>query len=222
GYATGPAALFAAQGLDYPRRPMRLVRRLERGMRGGAVLTVEREWQIEFSAQGSGIVVVGEQVGAAVDAPDELAALARIEQSRSTADMFPILLGTNGVIAAAGQYTKAQDLAAAVSKAESIIANRPIPAAAKSQQMLYLSQLQRAGTSFLSQLPRDLFFPVGEAVRAVRPVELPGGLMGEFEMTYDARSAPGRGWLEHAVRHVVTRIGQSERQSREIWSMSAI
>ncbi len=222
GYVSAPALLSAAHGLDVPLRPMRLVRRLERGMRDGAILAVERAWQIEFKSQGSGFAVLGQQVSVTVDAPRQLKSIAEIERSRSTADMFPILLSGNGVIAAAGQYTKHQDLAAAVREAETMIADRSIPAAAKSQQMLYLSQLQRTGTTFLKQLPRDLFFPAGEGMRAVRSVELPGGMSGEFEITYDARSKPGRGWLEYAVRRVVTRIGQSQRLSREVWSMSSI
>lgn len=201
---------------------MRLVRRLERGLRGGAVITVERIWQVAFAEQGSGVAITGEQIDASVDAPAKLAALARIEESRSTADMFPILLTTEGRIAAVGPYTKQADLNEAVRLAESEIARRSLPPDTKRQQMLYLAQLQRTASSFLDQLPRDLFFPVSEPTRSVRKVNLPNGLLGEFEVAYEARTAPQQGWLDLAVRRVVTRIGDSVRRSREVWSMSEI
>jgi len=222
GMATYVPPLRATQSLDIPRRPMRLVRRLERGMRGGAVLTVERVWQVSFTTQGDGIAINGDQIAASVDAPDALAPLAKIEQSRSTAGMFPILLTSSGSIAAVGPYTKAADLAAVVQLAEAEIAKRAVPAAAKAQQLQYLAQLQRAASSFLQQLPHDLFFPVSQPSRAIRDVNLPNGLVGEFEVVYEARRAPDHSWLDLAVRRVVTRIGKSERHSREVWSMSEI
>ncbi len=222
GVAAYASPLLAAQPLNIPRGPMRLVRRLERGMHDGAVITVERAWQVTFSAQGTGIAINGEQIAASVDAPEALAALARLEQSRSTSDMFPILLAGDGSIAATGAYANAGDVAEAIRLAEAQIAQRPIPAAAKAQQLQYLAQLQRTAGSLLKQMPRDLFYPASEPSRAIREVNLPNGLVGEFEVVYEARKRPVHGWLDLAVRRVVTRIGQSQRQSREVWSMSEI
>lgn len=218
--AAPTSPLMAAQPVRIPRGPMRLTRRLERGMRGGAMLIVEREWRVRFTAQGRGFAITGEQVSAKVDAPTGLAPLAKIERSRSTADMFPILLETNGSISAAGPGTRAKDLQEAIREAETIIAKRAIPSDAKALQMRYLAQLQRAGSSFLRQLPRDLFFPVSQPSRSVRPVNLPEGLVGEFEVTYEARRAASHQWLDYAERRVITRIGESKRHSREVWSMA--
>ncbi len=222
GVAAYAPPLLAAQPLNIPQGPMRLVRRLERGMHDGAVITVERAWQVLFNAQGRGISITGKQVDASVDAPNALAPLARIEESRSTAGMFPILLTASGTIDAVGPYTKAADLAKAVRHAEAQIAARAVPVGAKAQQLQYLAQLQRTAGSFLKHLPRDLFYPASQPVRAVQEVSLPNGLVGEFEVVYEARSAPDRQWLDLAVRRVVTRIGQSQRHSREVWSMSEI
>lgn len=222
GYVATPATLHASQLVQIPRRPMRLLRRLERGMRGGAILAVQREWQIAFSVQGGGYAIEGTQLSAKVDAPRNLAPLAEIEKSRSTADMFPILLGSNGSITAAGRFTRKSDLAAAISIAETMIARRPISDSAKSQQMLYLSQLQSAGSSLFKQLPSDLFFPTSIPFRDVRLVSLPDGMTGEFEVVYEAKSSADHGWLKQAERRIVTRIDQSVRQSREFWSMSPI
>lgn len=219
---TRASPLVAAGHLNIPGKPMRLVRRLERGMRGGAVITVERAWKISFRPQDAGIAVSGEQISVSVDAPEALAPLARIERSRSTSEMFPIRLTANGSIASIGPYAESTDLAQAVRKAEAEISQRAIPAAAKAQQKQYLAQLQRAAGSFLDQLPRDLFFPAAQPSRTVREVSLPNGLVGEFEVLYEARQTPDHGWLDLAVRRVVTRIGDSERHSREVWSMSEI
>lgn len=220
GMAVLATPLWAAQPIQIPKGPMRLVRRLERGLRGGAIITVERVWRVAFAQQGSGVAIAGEQIDASVDAPAKLAPLARIERTRSTADMFPILLTAEGMIAAVGQYTRETDVDEAVRLAEAEIANRRLPAEAKKEQMLYLAQLQRTASSFLKQLPRDLFFPASEPTRTVRKVNLPNGLLGEFEVAYEARTAPRHGWLDLAVRRVVTRIGESVRHSREVWSMS--
>ena len=216
------APLLAAQPVRIPDRPMRLTRRLERGMRGGTVLVVEREWLVTFAGQGSGFAITGDQTSAIVDAPRELAPLAQIERTRSTANMFPILLQPNGKIAAAGQYTKASDLGAAVEKAEAIVSERAIPGDAKAVQMQYLAQLQRASSSLLKHMPADLFYPATNSSQTRRPVSLPDGLVGEFEVTYEAHRAPNEQWLGRAERQVVTRIGTSERRSREVWTMAAL
>ncbi|MEM9500252.1 MAG: hypothetical protein AAF941_00270 [Pseudomonadota bacterium] len=212
----------AARPSIIPSQPMKLARRIERGMRGGAILTVERFWQVRFARQGDGIVITGEQISARVDAPQALAALAHIEESRSTTGMFPILLSGDGSILAAGDYIQGSDLDAAVGQAETMIAKRAVPQDAKAQLLYYLSQLQRSSTTLLDRMPPDLFFPISPPSRAVRPVSLPDGLMGEFEVTYEARPAPGCDWLDRAVRRVITRIGNSERRSSEVWLLTDI
>ncbi|MEM7665346.1 MAG: hypothetical protein AAF250_05775 [Pseudomonadota bacterium] len=222
GLASQAAPAFAARVSAIPSRPMRLVRRIERQLRGSATIKVTRDWQISFSRQASGIAITGEQISAKVDAPAALAALARIEESRSTDEMFPILLSSDGSIMTTGEYTQRSDLVTAVQEAEAAISKRAVSAPAKGQLRHYLAQLQRSGSTLLDQMPSDLFFPVNPPSRAVRPVSLPDGLMGEFEVTYTAHTAPGHDWLESAVREVVTRIGDSERRSTEMWSLTDI
>ncbi|MEL6530692.1 MAG: hypothetical protein AAFQ27_12085, partial [Pseudomonadota bacterium] len=153
GAAVQSAVLRAAAPVSVPDTPMRLVRRLERGLRGDAFLTVERTWLVTFGRQGSGITVTGKQVSATVEAPESLAPLAKMEQSRSTTGMFPILLTANGSIAATGPDISATDLVEAVRYAEREIANRQISPADQKAQLQHLAQLQRAAGSFLENLP---------------------------------------------------------------------
>ena len=73
-----PAALAFAPGTA----PFRLIRRVERELRDGALLVVERAWSIRFVAQGQGYRLEGKQADVSVDAPAELDFLAAIERDR--------------------------------------------------------------------------------------------------------------------------------------------
>lgn len=214
---TTPASALAA--LRLPRGPMRLTRRLERGMSRGAQLVVTREWTVQFTRQGAGIAVSGRQISAKVDAPDVVAAIAKIEEQRSTDGMFPILLSETGAIVAAGDYVAEQDEAKALQTAKDLIETHAISAATKADQLRALSILQSSFSSLLDQLPSDLFFPVSEPVKRVQTMDLSDGMTGEFELIYHAQGSEQGDWLKHAQREVITRIGDSERRSREVWSM---
>lgn len=214
-----PAMAAGLTRVPLPQGPMRLIRRLERDLRGNETLTVEREWVIEFAPQGQGIAIRGMQVAVAVDAPESLGALAQIEERRQTDGMWPILLGDNGLILASRSSMRREDVAAAVDEAERMIAAREIPVAVREQQQELLLEVQNAGAAVLNQLPEDLFYPVGETMRAVRELDLPGGVRGQFEVSYQASSSATGGWLQTATRRIVTRIGESERQAVENWSL---
>ena len=56
-------------------------------------------------------------------------------------------------------------------------------------------------------------------MRLVRPVDLPDGLTGEFEVNYASNAVPGKGWLDHAAREVITRLEGTEMRMREEWQM---
>lgn len=201
---------------------MRLSRILTRDLRGSASLRVFREWQIAFADQGRGIAITGRQVSARVEAPPPLGQLAKIEESRDTSAMFPVLLSDSGMIVAAGASTREEDLNFAVRKAQAMIASAPMPENEKARHQLYLAQLQRSGASLLDQMPPDLFFPDERDVKSIQEISLPGDLIGEFELTYNAFTKPGAAWLLRAMREVVTRIGSDERRSIEEWTMEAL
>lgn len=216
----GGRHVLARAEIALPEGPMRLTRRLERGLRDGASIVVVRSWRVDFARQGRGVSIIGQQLSALVDAPKKLAPLARIEETRSTDDMWPILLSGDGRIVAAGEYTREEDIAAAVSEAEAMIAARPSSADIKKQQRQYLAQLHRSGGSLLDTLPPDLFFPAIEQRETRRPVELPAGLKGEFVMSFTAKKAVDRQWLAEAERSITTRIGDDERRSSDRWTLT--
>lgn len=216
-----PISLNAATPVPLPDRPMRLSRRFERALSDGAAIIVERNWTVEFAPQAQGIAIIGQQISARVDAPAQLRAILEIEENRSTADMWPILLSSQGQIVAAGDGLQSEDLTAAMSAAQAMIRRRDIPATQRDAQLEYLAQLQAAGVAVLERLPEDLFYPVGEPLVSTREMPLPGGLTGEFELTYTATSATSHPWLDRAFRQVTTRIGSSQRKAREEWILAA-
>lgn len=215
-------SVLAASSVASPTTPMLLTRQLSRGLRDGKAVTVTRQWRVAFSQQSRGVTVTGEQTAVSVEAPPALAALAQIEEKRSTAGMFPILLSPDGVIMAAGEITSKASIEAALEVAESVMMARGLAEASASEQQQVMAQLQAAGSSFLDQLPGDLFFPSVIPLREVRRVPLSDGLVGEFEVSWEASAQASTGLLESARREVITRIGESERRSSEDWLLEAV
>ena len=222
GFALRSPYLRAQTSLEMPQGPLKLTRRIERSMRGGAMLTVERSWQVRFVKQGQGIAIQGEQVEAKVDAPQSLAPLADLEERRSTEQMWPILLGSNGMILSAGMSLLEEDLAEAVRLARQMVSERAIPADQRASQMQYMGDLQQASSTLLDRLPDDLFYPSIGPMRAVRSIDLPQGLVGQFELSYLAQAVPEKGWLDRAERQIISRIGGSVRTAREEWILRDI
>ncbi len=218
-------ALLAAnqKALRLPSGAMRLTRTLERGLGDGKAITVERQWMIEFSRSGRGVQITGRQISAKVDAPKQLEALAKIEEARIAEGMFPMLLSQTGqLLGQASANNAAGDksaMAQAIAVAEAMIAKSGRSPSDRAQAMQHLAQMQQASQPLFATMPRDLFFPSNAPIREVRPISLPGGMLGEFELTYDARAMPDADWLAHAERRIITRLGADVRQSREIWSL---
>lgn len=215
-----PQLALARSPIDLPTQPLRLRRRLERSLRDGNRITVERIWQIGFARMAQGIAVTGVQIFVDVDTPPALASLAELERKRSTQDMWPVRLTASGLIHAAGSGSRGQDVEEAARIASDMIAARPIPAAQRDREIAILTQLAKAQSSLLDRMPDDLFFPTAGPLHTVRKVDLPGGLVGEFELRYEAQAVSGKGWLERARREVVTRLAGTWQSAREEWTLS--
>lgn len=217
-----PSSLRGARGVLLPTSACLLTRCLVRGLRDERSITVTRGWQIKFSRQARGLAISGEQVSVSVDAPARLAAIAKIEQERSTKGLFPILLGPDGKIMAIGQNTAEENVDAAVELAQQILDTKTPQTNGPSQHAAYLAQIQDAGSSVLDEMPGDLFFPSTAPFREVRRIVLPDGSSGSFEMRWQASTQDGSGLLKAARREVITRIGESARKSSEEWSLEMI
>lgn len=222
GLPLGATQAMARAGIIPPAGPMMLTRLQERSLRDGEAIRVVRSWRVTFETGERGIAIAGNQINVSVEAPAKLAPIAAIEEQRSTADMWPILLGTSGRIIQAGNDVRTDDFATAVQQAEQLIRNDTPGSTDGVARLELLNRLQNVGASLLEQLPEDLFFPSGQPLFSKRELDLPGGLVGEFEVSYDAQPSSQGQWLGIAERRVTTRIDESEKYSLEKWTLSAI
>ena len=216
------APAWAGTGNIGPHGAMHLSRLLTRGLSDGAQVSVFRRWEISITKQGFGWAVQGRQIAVEVDAPEHIAAIARIERQRSTDRNFPILLGESKQILSAGQDEDKDAVNLAVREAERMIANAPLSAQGKQQRRLLLARLQNAGSSLLERLPKDLFYPRSTSDRQIRKVNLPDGSVGEFELVLDASADDRTGLMRHMNRTITTRLHASEQHSSERWDLRSI
>lgn len=210
----------ATRRLSIPSGPMDLQRTITRGLGQNANIAVSRSWVIQFAMQGSGVVVSGKQVDVEVDAPSSLETFARIEKSRSTDAMFPMMLSDLGLLMAAEPQSASDDVQRALAEARQVIEARGLPGDDKAAQIAGLAELQRNAGSMLEGIPPDLFFPMEASSKTVESVVLPGGMTGEFELHYTAECASDAPWLKRSERRVITRVGDSERRSSDVWTMA--
>ena len=223
---SGPLRAAPEGLLPLPGVPLRLSRVLTRGLGDGGspAIIVRRWWDVAFERQGRGIVVSGRQTGAEVDAPPNLAELARIEQQRDASGMFPLMLSERGTILTAPAAPGDSDaITTAMRTAEVMIARDPrLPTEARARIRFYLAEVHRAGSGLLDTLPGDLLFPAGVPFERRETVALPDGLTGQFALVYKAVPQPDAPWLARAERRMVTTVGGIDRQAAEVWTLGAV
>jgi len=154
--------------------------------------------------------------------PAKLEPIATIERNRVTDGKFPILIDWSGLIVSAGEAELTSDVDRAIEVAQQMAARNGTSTTQQQQLRAALAQVQAAGNSLLDRLPRDLFFPRNNGFADRRPITLPDGRSGVFEVIYSVTSQPLSGLLDRAERQVVTRIGDTEQISSEHWELRAI
>ncbi|MEP2735301.1 MAG: hypothetical protein ABJP34_03300 [Erythrobacter sp.] len=223
GSAAGLAAISipvrAHTSLRLPDEPMVLTRKLVRDLKDGEAITVTRQWTVNFQRKARSIEIAGRQISAQVKAPAKLRQLAKIEEERDASDLFPIILSKAGTIMMGGRKHDEAALAKAVHTAREMIESSHRSASDKAAAQQHLQQMQRASQPLLDTMPKDLFFPSEPPLHDVVAIDLPNGSVGEFELRYTAHTAQKAAWLDHAERQIITRTGQTERRSSELWSL---
>ena len=223
-FAALGAPLSAARAAPGPRTApagrFTLQRVLTRELVDGAAIVVTRRWRIGFAAAGHRLVVSGEQIFADVAAPPTLAPLAALEKARPTGAMFPLELDESGHIAGSMRRMDAAQLLRAIETGGVMFEQGPGGPSMVAESRAFMAQLSRLGAEAVSTVPRDLFFPTPVRSAATRNIDLPGGATGIVSVTSEASVDPSIGLLSASERIIVTRIGDSERTSREAWSMT--
>lgn len=214
--AHAPRARFAP-----PHGPMRYTRRLERGLADGKSLVVSRAFEIRFVHQPSGFRVEGKQMEVEVDAPEALAAFARIEREREEQGLFPIMLDADGLIAGTAAPMSAQ-LDEAVREAVARIDSRQHDPAERATLLQFIGAVHQSAGRLVTELPRDLFAPPASPRTESREIALPGGGAGEVTVTFAAAADPATGLMRQAVRAVLTQLEGDERRTVENWSLAPL
>jgi len=205
-----------------PDAPMLYRRRLERPLADGARLVVSRSFAIHFRHEADGFRVEGEQVGVEVEAPEALAAFARIEREREERGLFPLLLDADGAIAAAGGTALSTHLDATVREALAQLEAQPHAAAERAALVRFVTAFHQSAGRLTTELPHDLFAPRDASRSERRDVVLPGGESGEVVVTFSAASDPASGLMRRALREVVTELDGDRRRTLESWELAPL
>lgn len=211
-----PAQASVAQGrVVFPKGHFRLRRELERGLAGGASLTVVRDWGFRFEQTAGGSRADGSQVDCQVTAPAVLAPLADIERARVAPGPFPALLDAQGRIRESA-HDNGTGKVEAVRIALAMLEQAGTEPARLSEARAYLGALAQAAGAVISATPSDLFFPTpGEATES-REIALPDGQIGSLRVELVA-SAHANGLLGRLERRITATVAGDTRVSRETW-----
>lgn len=203
-----------------PAGPMVLTRTVWKTLGDGKQIVVSRRYAVSFSRNASGFDVEGRLLDASVDAPGALAVLADIERRRADTGMFPIQLDARGWIHGA----KPADERALGPRQEALKGGlRTIEAAGASaqEQREHAAQLALLAQQGIGGVwPSDLFNPLQPRRHNRREIALPDGQVGEVDVTIVVRAMLPSGLPEAVERTVVTRLGGTERVSREEWTLA--
>ena len=214
------APLRAANGLSGgnfvpPNGTMTFRRIIERALPGGdAVLRGTRVYDVEFTRlAGGSFKVRGFQTNAQVEAPEHLAALARLEEQRVETGLFPLTLDPNGQITDWPQRMDGPHFARALEQVRTQFVGD------ESEAGILIEALHNVGNQMLAFLPHDLFAPAEMPRTQSQEIELPWGEMGEVATLFEAERDPASGVMRQAYRTVTTKLSGEERQSTESWAL---
>lgn len=215
-----PAAALSVDRFAPTAEPMRYKRRLERGLAGGATLTVSRSFLVCFLPSDNGFRVEGEQTDVAVDAPAALAPLARLERERVETGLFPLRLDASGTIRSMAPYSASTRLDEAVREVSARIDRWNHSPAEREELRAFVNAVHQSAGALTTELPRDLFAPLDFPRQESRAIALPDGDAGEMRLTFTAIRDPATGLMREAQREVTTEVSGDLRRTVESWSLA--
>ena len=213
-------ATVSSRAITPPDRPMIYVRALERELAGGFRLTVRRMFNVHFERQGRGFRLVGNQTSAAVDFPENLASLARLEEQRVETGYFPMLLDQTGQIVSGPETARSHEVELAIEEARRRLGNLETDPTDMDEAQQLVESIRLAGTSVVSRLPGDLFAPHDTSRSEEGQISLPWGEAGRVRMDFSAERDPQTGLMRMAQRVVTTTIAEDARRSIESFELT--
>lgn len=201
-----------------PTTPVILTRSVQRPLAGGGEISVTRRYEIRFSWEKDCYRVDGRLLDVRVDAPPQLSRLAELERERSDPGLFPVFLDVQGMIRPSGKGEAARNPSAALSGAQSVLADTALPTSLRRELAGPLGSVAEAGAN--SVWPPFLFNP-GTAQRSTsRDIALPDGSSGRVDITVRAdQRAPGQ-LPQRVERTITTQLSQTRRISHEVWTLT--
>lgn len=212
----------AKRGFAPPRTSFILTRELRRPLPDGKEVVTRRSYEISILPDGTGYRVEGTLVGTEVEAPPALRALAEIERRRQDAGLFPMQLDAQGQIVAVDTVP---DRTAAGQATETVgvwLAKAGLSGPDREVAQSFLNQLKGGLAGGRTLWPRDLFHPAAGERSETSDFQLPDGDKGSVTVATAASARPDNGLLDRVERTVVTRMGDSERTTREIWQLGQV
>ena len=203
-----------------PAGPMLFRRVLVRELPDGKAIEVSRSFRVRFLREGDGFRVEGTQVASQVSAPEQLQALARMEEERVESGLFPMLLDAHGIVIAGPQGSVPVDISGAVREALAQIADSGGSGLRQASGREFVLGLQFVATRITSLVPPNLFAGLEEIWFDEHELPLPDGGRGTVSVRFEDRVNPASGLLDRATREVVTRVGGSSRRSIEEWTLA--
>lgn len=202
-----------------PQSSLLLTRELRRPLADGKEVVTRRSYEITIARDGDGYRVDGTLVDVEVDAPPALHALAALERARLDVGLFPIRLDREGQIVTSNTLRTDAMVSTASERVAVRLSKAALSASDRQEAVAFVNQL-RSGGGALTLWPRDLFHPVEGSRSETSRIALPGGSEGSVTITTQARARDGDGLLQSVERTVTTRLGESERITREVWMLN--
>lgn len=221
--ADWPDVAQAAEAQDQfvpPRGDIVLSRTIVRRLVDGKEIRVTRRYRVHFERSDDGYRLDGVLIDVAIEAPPSLASILEAERKRSDSGLFPVRLDRTGAIQPDSAGPPADGLARqqAMAAATAMAGSANLEASGHQQLLDLVAKL--ADSTPNSPWPADLFRARPGERRQQRQVVLADGSHGEVEVVMRVGALLDCGLPGSVERIITTRLGGTERVSRELWSIA--
>lgn len=194
-----------------------LARSLIRELSDGKQIVVSRKYRIHFVPIAGGYRVEGDFLGVTVDAPPILSSLADLERRRVDSGLFPMELGTDGLLRAQAPALADPALRSeAQSRADTLLGTRANDAGGRAETGRVIGKLAQGGSA--SPWPADLFHANPGERRIERQVNLADGRIGAVEVVLRVDGLLPCGLPRRFERTVTTQLPGSRTVSHEVFT----
>ncbi|WP_296675358.1 hypothetical protein [Novosphingobium sp.] len=217
--AGAPSAFASETGTQHfnPPRSAVITRTLWRLLSDGQAIVVTRRYDVRFVRAQDGFRLEGSLIDTAVNAPPELAALAEIERSRAD-HAFPILLDRAGRIQTDGTLAAPVSPDTLTAHSLKVVEKSQVPVSGRQEILRQLAGLTAMPGH--SPTPAELFDPHAANHRETRTLALPGGMLGEVELSTKVEAAAGARLPSRVEKVTTTRLAGTTNVSREVWTVT--